>query len=162
MPGWADAPVDAPAATVTGLRQATAYAVRVRAVNDTGTGGNSIDATVTTLTNSAFLAWLDEHDATGHAPTDEASNGHTYWDNYIADIDPRNTTWLEIEIPDSAATNFTFSPASTNRYYQLLYTTNLAESGYQTNDLGKGASSGSSPDVEGDWYGGIRVLLDEP
>ena len=161
LPGWTDAPVDAPAATVTGLRQATAYAVRVRAVNDTGTSGNSLDATVTTHTNSAFLAWLDIHDAPGHSPYETAPNAHTYWDNYIADIDPTNTTFLDLTVTDPATGRFTVTPVSTDRWYQLLYTTNLAQAFTNTTPLGWGATNTPFP-VEGDWYGGIRVLLDAP
>ena len=132
LPGWADAPVDAPTATVTGLRQATAYAVRVRAVNDTGTSGNSLDATVTTLTDPGFLAWLDEHDATGNSPFNVASNAHTYWENDLADIDPTNTTCLEIT--PAADGTFTITPFSSDRTYRLLYWTSILSSPV-TNDL---------------------------
>ena len=156
LPGWADAPVDAPTATVTGLRQATAYAVRVRAVNDTGTSGNSLDATVTTLTNSAFLAWLDEHDATGHSPYETAPNTHTYWDNYLADIDPTNQ-FLEIILsPDGT---FTIDPSSPDRTYKLLYYTNILSLPV-TNDLDPSSTLVFPTNTTG--FGRLRVTLPDP
>ncbi|MBR6022180.1 MAG: S8 family serine peptidase, partial [Kiritimatiellae bacterium] len=122
LPGWSDATVDAATATVTGLRQATTYSVRIRAVNATGIGENSDPATVTTRTNAAYLAWLDEHNAPGHSPYETAPNAHTYWDNYLANIDPTNP-FLEIILsPDGT---FTIDPFFTNRFYQFLYYTHF-------------------------------------
>ena len=113
---------------------------------------------------SDYQQWLQAHGiATDTAADATASNGHTYGENYAADIDPSSPQWLEITV---TTTNFTFAPSSTNRYYQLLYTTDLSTGIYQTNNLGQGATSGTTsgsfPEVEGDWYGGLRVTPDEP
>ena len=125
LPGWSDATVDAATATVTGLRQATTYSVRIRAVNATGTGENSDPATVTTRTNSAYLSWLVAHGAPGHSPYETVTNSHTYWDYYLADIDPTSTNELELSFTSDGDGTFTISPFSPSRTYQLLYWTNL-------------------------------------
>ena len=107
-----------------------------------------------------YQQWLQAHGvATDTAATAAAPNGHTYGESYAADIDPSSTQWLAITV---TTTNFTFAPSSTNRYYQLLYTTDLATGTYQTNNLGQGATSGTFPDVEGDWFGGLRVSPTAP
>ena len=130
----------------------------VRAVNDTGTSGNSIDATVTTQTDFGFLAWLDEHDAPGHSPFDEAPNHHTYWDNYLADIDPTNTNWLEFSFASPTTPTLSIVPFSPNRTYQLLYWTNLQSD--PTNILLTPTNLSFPTDTTG--FGRLRVTLPAP
>ena len=71
-----------------------------------------------------FEQWLADHDASGHAPDQVAPNGHTYWDNYIADIDPGDM-FLTIKL-DPASGTLTIPAASANRIYTLIWTTDLS------------------------------------
>ena len=73
------------------------------------------------------------------------------------------TVFTSATEPSASTTNFTISPVSTNRWYQLLYTTDLTVplESYTPTNLGKGATSGTFP-VDGDWYGGLRVTPTAP
>ena len=114
-----------------------------------------------TVTNPDYEQWLAENGYPQTPSTNIASNGRTYWENYIADIDPTSTNELAI-VPDlSTGSTFTVPSASSNRYYQLIYSTNLAL-GLLTNNLGWGATGASGITFPSDWYGSIRVLLDAP
>ena len=132
------------------------YDFTFRATNSAGCA----DATLTvTATTSDFEQWLADHAASGHAAGETAPNGRTYWDNYLADIDP-SAPYLAIQIADPSAGTFTIPAASTNRAYTLLWTTNLATGDYQQQDLGLGAPSTSIPfPTPADWYGGLSVTL---
>ena len=67
---------------------------------------------------------LGQPDAFGHTPDQVAPNGHSYWDNYIADIAPGDA-FLAIEL-DPASGTFTIPAASANRIYTLIWTTDLS------------------------------------
>ncbi len=142
--------------TFTNLAPETTYFARVK-----GNADWSNVEEFRTASADPFEQWLADHNASGHAADDEAANGHTYYQNYIADIDPASATFLDISVTDPTTDHFSVSHASSNRWYQLLYTTNLAQDFTLTNDIGWGATNTVFP-VEGDWYGGIRVLLDAP
>ena len=134
------------------------YTFTFTASNVLGTADAILTVTVT-ATPSDFEQWLADHAASGHAAGETAPNGRTYWDNYIADIDPGDT-YLAIEIADPSAGTFTIPAASPNRTYTLLWTTNLATGDYQQQDLGAGAPSTSIPfPTPADWYGGLQVTL---
>lgn len=134
------------------------YTFTFTASNVLGTADAILTVTVT-ATPSDFEQWLADHAASGHAAGETAPNGRTYWDNYIADIDPGDT-YLAIEIADPSTGTFTIPAASPNRTYTLLWTTNLATGDYQQQDLGPGAPSTSIPfPTPADWYGGLQVTL---
>ncbi|MBR3584133.1 MAG: S8 family serine peptidase [Kiritimatiellae bacterium] len=134
------------------------YTFTFTASNVLGIADAILTVTVT-ATPSDFEQWLADHAASGHAAGETAPNGRTYWDNYIADIDPGDT-YLAIEIADPSAGTFTIPAASPNRTYTLLWTTNLATGDYQQQDLGPGAPSTSIPfPTPADWYGGLQVTL---
>ena len=137
------------------------YTFTFTASNVLGTADAILTITVTEVPAplSDFEQWLADHAASGHAAGETAPNGRTYWDNYIADIDPGDT-YLAIEIADPSAGTFTIPAASPNRTYTLLWTTNLATGDYQQQDLGPGAPAPSSPvPPPADGYGGLQVTL---
>jgi hypothetical protein len=147
--------VDATSHTFTNLIPETTYYARVKGEAD----WSNVEE-FRTASADLFEQWLADHNASGHAADDEAGNGHTYYQNYIADIDP-SSSFLDLTVTDPTSNHFSVSHASSNRWYQLLYTTNLAQDFTLTNDIGWGATNTIFP-VEGDWYGGIRVLLEGP
>ena len=93
------------------------------ASNEYGAATNTLIVTVTG-DNTPFEQWLADHDASGHTPDQVAPNGHTYWDNYIADIDPGDM-FLTIKL-DPASGTLTIPAASPNRIYTLIWTTDLS------------------------------------
>ncbi len=113
--------------------------------------------------SSDFEQWLADHDAAGAAADDIAGDDvHTFWDYYLADIDPYSSTFLAIEIADPAAGTFTIPAASANRIYYLLWTTDLTQD-MTEQSLGAGDPSAAIPfPATGDWYGGLKVTLEEP
>ena len=94
------------------------------ASNEYGTATNTLAVTVTAQTLTPFEQWLADHDASGHTPDQVAPNGYTYWDNYIADIDPGDM-FLTIKL-DPASGTLTIPTASPNRIYTLIWTTDLS------------------------------------
>ena len=113
-----------------------------------------------------YVEWLER---SGLDPTIPASSiapdGKTYEWHYITDTVPGSGQELGIVIANPASGTFTVSGVSEFRYYQLVYTTDLSVpfESYTTVELGWGDDVGEVPfPEEGNWYGGIRVLLDEP
>ena len=93
------------------------------ASNEYGVATSTLTVTVTG-DNTPFGQWLADHDAPGHTPDQVAPNGYTYWDNYIADIDPGDM-FLTIVL-DPASGTLTIPAASANRIYTLIWTTDLS------------------------------------
>ena len=93
------------------------------------------------------------------APLDLAPNGHAYYENYIADIDPADP-FLEIAFTAAGDGTFTIAPVSTNRSYKLLYYTDLmsdpAESAIDD------PSSTLTLPTNATGFGRIRVTLPSP
>ena len=150
---------------VTGLSADTTYFVRVQAWGEGGWSDWSAVKSVRTSGGSSepasdFENWLAEKSSSGHGAGETAANGQTYYENYIADIDPKTTNTLEI-VPDATGSRFTVPAASPRRYYQFVYSTNLA-GGFVTNYLGAGSTNPIAAPDASDWYGSIRVLLDKP
>ena len=139
------------------------YTFVFTASNVLGTATADLTVTVTggDTPVSPYEQWLIDNNYPEEPESTIAANGHTYYENYIADIDPSSSTFLDLTVTDPTTDHFSVSHASSNRWYQLLYTTNLAQDFTITNDIGWGATNTIFP-VEGDWYGGIRVLLEEP
>lgn len=86
-----------------------------------------------------FEQWLADHDAGGCTADQVAPNGRSYWDNYIADIDPDHA-FLTIELDVSSYT-FTIPAATPNRIYTLLWTTDLSTGEWTELPLGVGNPS---------------------
>ena len=122
-----------------------------------------------------FVLWLQDQELDpGDSRYDEAADddgdGMTTYDEYVADTAPDSSNSLlrlsgsYVRAGASNATGkilFTFS-ASTGRYYQLLYKTNLLGT-LLTNNLGWGVPGMVvTNDSLGAWYGDIRVRLTQP
>ena len=142
------------------------YAFTFNADNGEGTDTLVVTVTVTAAPEplSDYQQWLQDHGVATDTSADAvAPNGHTYGQNYAADIDPTSSDFLDLVVTDASSGQFTILNPSTNRYYQLLYTTDLTiplES-YETYNLGKGATSGTCP-ATGNWYGGLRATPTAP
>ena len=133
-------------------------------------GCDSVIVTVTVTESSgaleSYVEWLERSGLDSTIPdTSIAPDGKTYEWHYITDTVPGSGQELGIVISDVSSGNFTVSAVSEFRYYQLVYTTDLSVplESYTTVNLGWGEDVGTvSFPVEGDWYGGIRVRLEEP
>lgn len=154
---------------------AGSYAV-TGTVNDALYQGSATGTLLIAESLTPFQLWVrDEQgqslsDSNFVESADYDGDGATTEEEYLADTDPANaTSVLELDgtyvnkVQAGGETGemlFTF-PASSARYYQLIYSDNLSEA--LTNNLGWGV-----PDmvvtstVPGTWYGTIRVLLDDP
>ena len=138
------------------------YAFVFTASNVLGTADATFTVTVTAPPTPAdpFEEWLADHSSSGHAAAETASNGYTYWENYVADIDPADP-FLTL-VPATDGTAYTIPAASSNRYYQLLYTTDLLGA-TATNNLGPGTTNALPAPVNGSlWFGTLRVFLSNP
>lgn len=133
------------------------------ASNECGAATNTLTVTVTG-DNTPFEQWLADHAASGHAAGETAPNGHTYWDNYIADIDPGDR-FLAIKL-DPASGTFTIPAASANRTYTLVWTTDLSadEDEWTEQSLGAGDPSAkiSIPTNAATFFSRVRAWLAEP
>ena len=125
---------------------------------------------------SGFQLWLRDHqgqslsDSNFFGNADFDHDGMTTWEEYLADTDPNSAgsvlalsgQYFIVSGSNSAGKIRMSFPASTSRYYQLVYSTNLT-SPPLTNYLGQGvAGMAIITNVPGTWYGTIRVLLTEP
>ena len=122
-----------------------------------------------------FVQWLqdqelDPGDSRYDETADDDGDGMTTYQEYVADTAPdsfNSALRLSGTYVRASASNATgkilFSfPASTGRFYQLLYKTNLFGS-MLTNHLGWGVPGMVvTNDSLGAWYGEIRVRLSEP
>lgn len=104
------------------------------------------------------------------ADADFDGDGATTYEEYLADTDPTSpgsvlalTGQYFIVSASNAAGKIRMSfPASTSRFYQLVYSTNLANPPLTT-DLGWGAvGMAITNNGAGTWYGRIRSLLTVP
>ena len=160
---------------VAGLSGAMTYYFRVRAEGDGGcASANSATASVTlaaaSVTND-FESWLqkeqglDPEDSRYAPDADDDLDGMTTWEEFLADTDPaRSGSVLRVTGTFSSVSHqmqLEF-PASSNRYYQLVYSTNLMHGNTQSN-LGWGIPGMVvTSDSAGPWFGGIRSLLTNP
>ena len=133
------------------------------------TASNTAGSAEATLTVSAtaldpYEQWMIDQgypNPPDRNSTNGTAHGQTYEWHYVTDIHPTNDTPLEIVITNAAKGTFTIDPASPNRYYQLLYTTNLLDS-FVTTNIGWGSTAPVGFPVTGDWYGRLKVLLEAP
>ena len=133
-----------------------------------------------TLTISAegedpFVQWLQEQeldpgDSRYDETADDDGDGMTTYQEYIADTAPDSSnsalrllgTYVRAGASNATGKILFSFPASTGRYYQLLYKTNLFTP-LMTNNLGWGVPGMIiTNDSLGAWYGDVRVLLTQP
>ena len=132
------------------------------------TGTLSIAAETAT---NVFERWLEEKQGQSTNDPDFAPDadmdldGMTTWEEFLADTDPASSgSVLRVTGTYSIASHevrMAF-PASTNRYYQLIWATDLVQSAVQSN-LGWGIpgmaiTNGHSAS----WYGAVRSMLTNP
>lgn len=131
----------------------------------------------TAAATNAFEEWVagDQGQDPGNSNfvenADYDGDGATTWAEYLADTDPSSSNSLLVLSGNyviAATSNgtgqvrFTF-PASTGRYYQLEYCTDLINHSVGTNNLGWGVPGMViTNDAAGTWYGVIRALLQAP
>jgi hypothetical protein len=100
-------------------------------------------------------------------PNAIAANGqNTVRECYIADLDPTATGSLfmvsSIALAPGGGVVASF-PASTGRYYQLLYATNGPSAGWSVSNLGWGVTTMNVTNQPATtWFGGVRVHLQQP
>lgn len=102
---------------------------------------------------------------------DYDGDGMVTYEEYLADTDPAASgsvlrltgTYFAVSVSNPVTGQIRLSfPASTGRYYQLIYRTNLF-SPTLTNDLGQGVPGMVvTNDSPGAWFGDIRVTLEMP
>ena len=146
-------------------------------VNDaiySGSAAGTLVISAESLTD--FQLWVRDDQGQSLADPNYATNadydndGMTTWDEYLADTDPATnasvlalTGQYFIVSASNAAGKIRMSfPASTSRYYQLVYSTNLSSPTIVSN-LGQGVSGMAiTNNSSGTWYGAIRALLAAP
>lgn len=173
IPGYASRVVNGTSETVTGLTEGVTYYFRVVAISDAGASDHSSTANVTTREEEEeppFDAWIlargqSPQDTNFTATADYDGDGMTTWQEYLADTDPADSnSVLRVSTIGQINNNrvlLTF-PASTARYYQLSFSTNLLLPWSSTN-LGRGIPGMIvTNDAAAIWFGGIRAGTEEP
>jgi hypothetical protein len=110
-----------------------------------------------------YVEWLERSGLNSTIPRDSTAPDYDW--HYVTNTVPGSGRGPGIVIDDVSSGDFTVSDVPEFRYYQLVYTTDfsLPLASYTPVNLGWGEYVGTVPfPVDGDWYGGIRVLLDEP
>lgn len=138
-------------------------------------GASAPAAMTVTVGTTPFVDWVmgkgqDPGSSSYSTNSDVDGDGMNTWQEYLADTDPAisgsvlRLTGTYVRAGASNATGkilFSF-PASTGRYYQLIYATNLM-SPLITSNLGWGVPGMVvTNDSIGAWYGDVRVRLTEP
>lgn len=144
--------------------------------------GIAIDMPGDESTTQLFERWLQNErgqdpENPDFAPDADADgDGFTTWEEFLADTDPTDSdsalvltgTYFTAEQVGDSTGQIRFSfPASTGRYYQLEYRTDLTHpvSGIGFSGWGTPGPDGRmtiTHNAPGTWYGVIRVLLNEP
>ena len=127
------------------------------------TASNTVGASSCTLTvtvvSEDYTSWLTANILPEDtSPADTAPNGHTYTENYVADVPPSDP-FLSVSFDSAADGTLSIVPFSTNRVYQLLYWTNLLSAPI-TNDLTPTTLSLPTDATTG--FGRIRVIHPAP
>ena len=150
------------------------YAVAATVSDANYQGSASGTLTIAPEGEDPFVQWLqdqelDPGDSRFEEGADDDGDGLTTWQEYVADTEPDSSnsvlrlsgTYAPGAAGGTGKMLFTF-PASTGRYYQLIYRTNLF-SPTLTNNLGWGVPGMVvTNDSPGAWFGDIRVGLQEP
>ena len=174
--GYSNRNVTGASQVVTGLLAGATYYVRVAAISTAGQGAFSPVISVITRTSEApgspFEQWLanrghDPQAANYAAEADTDGDGMTTWQEYLADTDPADSNSVlrltgTLSIAEGRL-RWTF-PQSVARYYQVEYSTNLAQ-GVAISNLGWGVPgrviTNTIPGA-GEWFWGIRSYLNAP
>ena len=119
----------------------------------------------------SFRQWLQEDqgldpDDPRYAPNaDDDRDGKTTWEEFAADTNPASSgsvlrvTGTYSVVEQQMRLEF---PASSNRFYQLVYATNLAQ-GYASSNLGPGMPGMVVTNAGFEsWFGGVRALVTNP
>ena len=154
---------------------AGSYAV-TGTVNDAKYAGEAVGTLTIAEILSPFDQWLqgralDPQDVRYDEAADDDHDGATTYAEYLADTDPTSagsvlgltgTYWYAAKITNATGQmRFSF-PASTGRYYQLVYSTNLFGASNVVN-LGWGqAGMTVTNSTAGTWFGAVRALLQAP
>ena len=154
---------------------AGSYAV-TGTVNDAKYAGEAVGTLTIAEILSPFDQWLqgralDPQDVRYDEAADDDHDGATTYAEYLADTDPTSagsvlgltgTYWYAAKITNATGQmRFSF-PASTGRYYQLVYSTNLFGVSNVVN-LGWGqAGMTVTNSTAGTWFGAVRALLQAP
>ena len=136
-----------------------AYTFVFTAANTAGSADATLTVSVTSVT--PYETWMEERGYPGTTPATNtsAATGQTYGWHYATDIHPTNDTPLEIVITNPTNNTYTIPAASTNRLYNLLWTTDLTQS-FTTNTLGRGAPTALLPfPTNTSWFGGLQVTI---
>ena len=133
------------------------YTFTFTATNAAGSADATLTISATAL--DPYTQWMADKGYTNDVParTNIAPGGQTYEWHYVTDISPADSnTTLEIVLTNDA---FTIDPASTNRLYHLLWTTDLTKP-YVTNTLGRSSPTTTHPfPTNTSWFGGIKVTI---
>lgn len=150
----------------------------VASIDELNFAGSAMARLSIASSNTWYEQWLADEQGQDpedpqFAPGEDADgDGMTNWEEFLADTNPDdpshvlaldgNYTIAALEDSETGAIRFEF-PASSNRFYQLVYSTNLFSPSIVHN-LGWGAPPAMTltNDALGTWYGGIRVLLEDP
>ena len=142
---------------------AGSYAV-TGTVNDAKYAGEAAGTLVISNESlTAFQLWVRDEQGQSLSDPNYATNadydndGMTTWEEYLADTDPSTNAsvlaltgqYFIVSASNSTGKIRMSFPASTSRYYQLVYSTNLASPTLTNNGAGT-------------WYGRIRALLTAP
>lgn len=151
------------------------YAVTAEIV-DPIWAGSAAGTLVISPAPDPFALWLAGRGLSAADPryapgADDDGDGAVTEAEYVADTDPANRDsvlrvtgdYEPAAGPGATGTLRLAFPASTNRYYQLAYRTNLLMSGMGVSNLGWGVSGmvATSP-AAGQWFGAIRARLAPP
>ncbi len=151
------------------------YAVVATLAEANYQGSASGTLTIAAEGEDPFVQWLqdqelDPGDSRYDETADDDGDGMTTYDEYVADTAPDSSnsalrlsgTYVRASASNATGKILFSFPASTGRYYQLLYKTNLSTP-LLTNDLGWGVPGMVvTNDSLGAWYGDVRVRLTEP
>jgi endonuclease/exonuclease/phosphatase family metal-dependent hydrolase len=144
----------------------------IATVTSQGYAGSNTGTLVIAVSTDSFAAWLQGRglnpvDNRYASDADDDHDGMTTWQEYMADTDPAlvgsvlRVTGTYSSVDGQMRLAF---PASTGRFYQLEYSTNLI-SGTTLSNLGWGVSGMVVTNPQhsaGEWYWGIRAMLAEP
>jgi|GEM_PF-977692 exonuclease III len=151
------------------------YAVVATLTEANYQGSASGTLTIAAEGEDPFVQWLqdqelDPGDSRYDENADDDGDGMTTYDEYVADTEPDSSnsvlklsgTYVRASASNATGKILFSFPASTGRYYQLVYATNLMMPAI-TSNLGWGVPGMVvTNDSLGEWYGDVRVRLTAP
>ncbi len=136
------------------------YSFVFTASNFVGTADATLSVTVVAdAVFEDFQAWLTAHNLPADtSPSAPAANGLTYFENYVATLDPASTNLLEFTCAPADG-SLSITPLSPDRDYQLFYYTNLLSAPPSVIPLGLGATNPFLFPLDATGFGRLRVTL---